>query len=78
MINSILRKIFKIYKDVLVGYLLVAWLSANTMTFYCYGEDALIYSNTAFILLFCILIILMRTVPGFNRWLNKDFWGTGK
>ncbi len=67
-------KIFKIYKDVLVGYILVLWMLSNTITFMLWGEEAVIFSNAAFIMLFCLLIIAMRLFPNFNKWLNRDFW----
>jgi len=67
-------KIFKIYKDVLVAYLVALWGISNAITFLLWGDDALMLSNAAFIMLGCLLIIAMRLFPSFNKWLNRDFW----
>jgi hypothetical protein len=69
-----MRKIFQIYKDVLVVYLVSLWGISNIITFLVWGDDALMLSNAAFIMLFCLLIIAMRLFPNFNKWLNRDFW----
>ena len=68
-----MHKIFKIYKDVLVAYLVALWGISNVITFLVWGDDALMLSNTAFIMLFCLLIIAMRLFPKFNKWFNRDF-----
>lgn len=69
-----MRKIFQIYKDVLVAYMVALWLLSNAITFFVWGDDALMLSNAAFIMLGCLLIIAMRLFPNFNKWLNRDFW----
>lgn len=69
-----MHKIFKIYKDVLVAYLVALWGISNAITFLVWGDDALMLSNAAFLMLFCLLIIAMRLFPNFNKWLNRDFW----
>jgi hypothetical protein len=63
---------------VLVAYLVSLWLISNAITFFVWGDDALMLSNAAFIMLFCLLIIAMRLFPSFNRWLNRDFWKASK
>lgn len=73
-ICQIYRKIFQIYKDVLVVYLVSLWGISNIITFLVWGDDALMLSNAAFIMLFCLLIIAMRLFPNFNKWLNREFW----
>lgn len=73
-ICQIYRKIFRIYKDVLVVYLVALWGISNIITFLVWGDDARMLSNAAFIMLFCLLIIAMWLFPNFNKWLNRDFW----
>ena len=69
-----MRKIFRIYKDVLAGYLVALWWISNLVALLVWGGDALVLSNAAFIMLGCLLIAAMRMFPNFNKWLNRDFW----
>ena len=69
-----MRKFFRIYKDVLAVYLVALWGISNLVAFLVWGGGALMLSNAAFIMLFCLLIIAMRLFPNFNKWLNRDFW----
>lgn len=69
-----MRKLFQINKDAVFWSIVILWGWSNVITLLVWGNDAVIFSNLSFIMLFCLLIIVMRRFPKFNKWLNKDFW----
>ena len=69
-----MRKILHINKDAVVWSIVILWGWSNIITFLVWGEASVIFSNMAFLMLFCLLIVAMRLFPNFNRWLNRDFW----
>lgn len=66
-------KLIKINKDTIFYPTVGLYAISNTVSFIYGGDVALMYSNMVFILLFLILIILKKSIPRFNDWLNKDF-----
>lgn len=66
-------KLIKINKDAIFYPTVGLYALSNTFSFIYGGDFALMCSNVAFILLFVILIILKKSIPRFNDWLNKDF-----
>jgi hypothetical protein len=69
-----MRKILQINKDAIFWGTVILWGFSNIITLLVWGDEAVIFSDTAFIMLFGLLIIAMRLFPNFNKWLNRDFW----
>ena len=69
-----MRKILQINKDAVFWSIVILWGLSNIITLLVWGDASVIFSNMAFIMLFCLLIIAMRLFPKFNKWLNRDFW----
>lgn len=73
-----MKKLLQINKDAVVWSIVILWAWSNIITLLVWGDASVIFSNMAFILLFCLLIIAMRLFPSFNKWLNRDFWKASK
>jgi hypothetical protein len=69
-----MRKILQINKDAIFWGTVILWGFSNIITLLVWGNEFVIFSDTAFIMLFGLLIIAMRVFPKFNKWLNQDFW----
>jgi hypothetical protein len=73
-----MRKILQINKDAIFWGTVILCGFSNIITLLVWGNEFVIFSDTAFIMLFGLLIIAMRVFPKFNKWLNKDFWKASK
>lgn len=71
---NLLRKIIKINKDIIFMYIVVFWMFSNTLTYIFFGDEGVMISNTVFIVLMTIFIIIMKRSKKINDWLNKDYW----
>lgn len=69
-----MRNLLQTYKDIVVWTIAILWLCSNVITYMVCGAEALCYSNAAFILLMCILIIVMRLATRFSQLLNRELW----
>lgn len=69
-----MKKLLQINKDAVVWSIVLLWGWSNILTLLVWGAESVIFSNMAFLMLFCLLIVAMRRFPSFNRWLNRDFW----
>lgn len=62
----------KTNKDIVFWTIVGIWMISNTLSFCLGGDEAVMYSNVAFILILCLLILCKVRISKFNGWLHKE------
>lgn len=69
-----MRKIIKTNQDLVFMLCAVLWVLANALALYAGGGLLGWYANAGFLGIYCIFLIVSKTISGFREWLFRDFW----